>query len=541
MKSRSKNNSQGALDLIEEAIHLVRRAPISIWLSYFIGSGPFVLGLLYFWSDMAMSSFAARHCAEAAFGMSILYLWMKCWQSVYAIRLKCYAANEMSPIFSAKRIFRIFIQQAVLQPYSLIAIPLSFLAFIPFGWVYVFYHNLSITGGGEETDIKKVRSQAWGLAGLWPGQNHRLIAVFSLFVPIVFLNLRAMMLVIPFLIRTLLGVETPFSLSGEHLLNTTFAAVVGGITYLCVNPLIKAVYVLRCFYGESVQSGADLTAQLKSIQPRKTVSAALIAIAIFSLFDLSSLSFATEAKQTTVSSKELNETIGKVIQEREYQWRLPREKDTSNDISRSVALEFLEGFYRWFLKWYNRIQDWFDSFLSDSKTKGGSDSHSGFGASKKLWYSLLAVVVVVFLAAVLVIWKKKKAKKAAVLAEPIAFLPNVRDESVLADQLPEEEWQIMARDFLTRGELRLALRALFLATLAGLSRRKLISIAKFKSNLDYQRELDRRAHSRKELQQLFSENVSQFERAWYGMHEVNEDLLSRFGVNHNRMITLAQE
>jgi hypothetical protein len=540
MKTRAKNSPQGALDLIEEGIHILRRAPISILLRYFIGSGPFVLGLLYFWSDMAMSSFAARHCAEAAVGMTILYLWMKCWQSIYAVRLKCYAANEMSPSFTARRVIRMFVQQAVLQPYSLIALPLAFLAFIPFGWVYAFYHNVSVIGSGEEKDVKAVRIQAWRLGGLWPGQNHRLIAIFSLFVPIVFMNLRALMVLIPFLFRTLLGVETSFSLSGEHLLNTTFAAVVGGITYLCVNPLIKAVYVLRCFYGESVQSGADLTAQLKSTSPRKTVSAALIAIAIFSLAGFSSPVFADQSKQSTVSSDRLNKTIGKVIQGREYQWRMPREKDAGDDITRSVALEFLEGFYRWFQKWYHRIQEWFDSFLSDSK-KGASDSQSGFGAGQRLWYVLLTAVVLIFVAAVLLIWRKKRSRKTPLLAEPMTTLPDVADENVLADQLPEEEWQIMARDFLSRGELRLALRALFLATLAGLSRKEFISIAKFKSNLDYQKELERRARSRRELQQLFSENISQFERSWYGMHEVNEELLTHFGVNHNRMRTLAQE
>ncbi len=115
------------------------------------------------------------------------------------------------------------------------------------------------------------------------------------------------------------------------------------------------------------------------------------------------------------------------------------------------------------------------------------------------------------------------------------------DENVLANQLPEEEWQSLARDFLARGEMRLALRALFLATLASLSRMELISIAKFKSNLDYRNELRRRAYTRSELQQLFSENVSLFERGWYGIHEVNEEILAQFGMNQNRMRTLAQE
>ncbi len=226
------------IDLIDEAVHLLRRAPFSILLSYFIGTAPFILGVIYFWTDMSMSAFAARHCGEAAVGVTLLYLWMKFWQSMYATRLKCFASNESLPRFSTRMILREFFQQASLQPYSLFMLPISFLAFLPFGWVYAFYHNLSLTANGLEADVKQARKEAWKLAGLWPGQNHRLIAIFFLFVPIVFLNLRALLLAVPYLLNTFFGIETAFTLSGEHILNTTFSAVVAGMTYLCVNPLI---------------------------------------------------------------------------------------------------------------------------------------------------------------------------------------------------------------------------------------------------------------------------------------------------------------
>lgn len=543
MRSRTrKRDPHGALDLIEEAVHLLRLAPLSILLTYFIGTGPFVLAVLYFWSDMAMSPFAARHCAEAAAGMTLLYLWMKSWQSVYATRLKCFAANERPPELGMRGILRLIGQQTTHQPYSLFVLPVSFLAFLPFGWAYAFYHNLSLTGNGEEKDWKRARTKAWQLAGLWPGQNHRLIAVFFLFVVVVFINLRALILVIPFLIRTLFGIETVFSLSGEHLLNTTFAAVVGGMTYLCVNPLIKAVYVLRCFYGESLHSGADLSSELKSILPGKKRSAAIMVFAFLAaLWWPLNVPAEEKAQEKIVNAEKLNETIGKVIQQREYQWRFPRDRNEGDDVTKSVVMEFLEGFYRWFQKWWNRIQDWISGFFPDSKTKDDSVSDTSFTAQQRLWYILMASAVLILAAAVWIVWKRKKAEAAVIQAEPLSVVPDVTDENVLANQLPEEEWQSMARDFLARGEMRLALRALFLATLASLSRMELISIAKFKSNLDYKNELQRRAYTRNELQHLFSENISLFERGWYGIHEVNEEILTRFGMNQNRMRTLAQE
>jgi hypothetical protein len=80
----------------------------------------------------------------------------------------------------------------------------------------------------------------------------------------VFLNLVSAMVVLPELFRMLTCVETQFTQSIGNVLNTTFFATAFWLTYLCVDPIAKAVYVLRCFYGESLRSGEDLKAELKS-------------------------------------------------------------------------------------------------------------------------------------------------------------------------------------------------------------------------------------------------------------------------------------
>ena len=89
----------------------------------------------------------------------------------------------------------------------------------------------------------------------------------------------------------------------------------------------------------------------------------------------------------------------------------------------------------------------------------------------------------------------------------------------------------LARELMERGELRLAMRAFYLASLARLAQQNLISLAKFKSNHDYQRELGRRGHSLPELLGLFAENVTVFDRTWYGRHEINATLLDQFAIN----------
>jgi hypothetical protein len=56
-------------------------------------------------------------------------------------------------------------------------------------------------------------------------------------------------------------------------------------------------------------------------------------------------------------------------------------------------------------------------------------------------------------------------------------------------------WTRLGREFRQRGELRLALRAFYLASLSHLAAKGLVTVARFKSNRDYERELRRRGHA----------------------------------------------
>ena len=76
----------------------------------------------------------------------------------------------------------------------------------------------------------------------------------------------------------------------------------------------------------------------------------------------------------------------------------------------------------------------------------------------------------------------------------------------------------MARELAEQGDYRLAVRALFLALLARLAADKHIAIARYKSNSDYRRELERRAHVHGELAPLFTDSARVYEAVWYGNH-----------------------
>jgi hypothetical protein len=86
----------------------------------------------------------------------------------------------------------------------------------------------------------------------------------------------------------------------------------------------------------------------------------------------------------------------------------------------------------------------------------------------------------------------------------------------------------MAARLLEAGDLRLATRALYLAVLASLGDSGLITIHRARSNLDYQRELARRARGNTGMLQTFRGLVAVFERTWYGDHAMSRDAFDRF-------------
>ena len=61
-----KEIGRPALDLIEDAVHLLREAPLGVHLAYHVGTAPFLLALLWFWSDMTRGAFADQRCARSA-------------------------------------------------------------------------------------------------------------------------------------------------------------------------------------------------------------------------------------------------------------------------------------------------------------------------------------------------------------------------------------------------------------------------------------------------------------------------------------------
>jgi hypothetical protein len=133
------------------------------------------------------------------------------------------------------------------------------------------------------------------------------------------------------------------------------------------------------------------------------------------------------------------------------------------------------------------------------------------------------------------IWNNGSRAIGSVTSEPLAPIPDLSDENLGADQLPEDGWMKVGHALLAEGKLRLALRAFYLASLAQLASKNLIQLARFKSNSDYERELGKRAHALPGLVSTFGDNSLVFDRTWYGNYEVSPDMVTGFAAGVERM------
>ena len=527
MKRRNVETTLGGLDLLEEVVHVLRGASSATLLCYYVGSIPFVLGVLFFWSDMSRSGFAEQHLVGSAIGLSLLFIWMKLWQSAFALGLSAQIANEPIPKMSLSTWMRTLGSQTLLHSTGLFLIPAAAQILLPLGWVYAFYQNATALGF-REPSLSVLVKRSWKQARFAPTQNHTALLLLGLLSLFVFLDVVIVMLSAPHLLKMLTGTESTFTLSASTSLNSTFLVAVVGVTYLCFDPLLKSVYVLRCFYGESRTTGEDLRVTLRAF---RTVAAVVLCSLLLVTGGSASAATARPEVQPPTSERgaELNRSIDEILKRPEYTWRSPRPKLEEKP---KEKFAFWQRVREWLRDVARSIADFFAKIFRRSRLTPGNFSLSSQG----LIYILIGLVLAIIGVLVWVLWRTRSRRiNDDVAATPAMPIPDLTSEDVAGDELPVDGWTKLALELLERGELRLAMRAFYFSSLAHLAARNLVNIAKFKSNRDYERELVRRSHALPGLTSTFSENVSVFDRVWYGVHEINAELLQQFRANVERI------
>jgi hypothetical protein len=510
----------GPIELLENAAHLMRGASLDTLLCHAIGGAPLALFLLVFWNSATHPPVSDAVVAAEALAAALLLVWMNCWRSVFAGRLHCSLTGAPRPQWDGRRVWRLVSTQAIVAGTKLLVLPISLVAVFPLVTVISFYRNASVLAGQGELDPFDALAKARRLARGEQVQGWLIQFLFLLLSTAAVLNVAATMILLPQLVRMLTGYESAFTRGGESFfLNRLFLLAVLAVTWLLFDPFVQAVYCLRCFGRESEETGEDLRAALRRV--RSSIARGGTAAAIAAALLLS----AAPARAASISPRDLEQAVRQTMQSPEYNWRIPPPPTAASSTPWIItatdrAIQAFRAAVKWVGRSIERLLRWIFGGLGVSPMPA-----SGQAPSAALHWSVWVLIGLALASVAWVAWRAFAARrrKPRAAASPAASPVHVDDETLAAGRLPEAEWLEMAEQCLRDGDLRRALRAFYLANLAWLASEQLLTPQSGKTNRDFEIELRRRAPESPEARALFAANVRAFERAWYGLYEVDEE------------------
>lgn len=247
-----------------------------------------------------------------------------------------------------------------------------------------------------------------------------------------------------------------------------------------------------------------------------------------------------------LSAGQLNDAIETVIRRVEYSWRLPRSKTITEDpsgleidaswletLSRQIE-KAAEEVAKFILTVLKKLRDLFPSGEPGVRTRQNTDWETPV---RILTFVLLGLVLSVL---AIIVYRAVRSRRKAAPAMAVAVdtaPPDLNDENVPVDALESDEWFRLARQCMERGDMRLAIRAMYLGCLSSLAQGRLIVPARHKSNRDYLRELSLHRGSSSPVSSALASNIGILERAWYGQHPVTEDAVASFSANRDIIVS----
>ncbi|MFN0126612.1 MAG: hypothetical protein ACKV19_08005, partial [Verrucomicrobiales bacterium] len=529
---------------LDEAFAWLRALPGAAVAWWIVGAAPMVLGVLSFWADRTRGGDGEISAAGWAAGLVAVYVWMKVTQAYFARAVwGSLLPGGALPVMSVGEWFG---RTGALLAFSVLCFPAWAMAVplvIPVAWVSAFFHHgtvLAYTHDVGSRPWRELLRQSARLAHHEPLGHHLCLLQLGVLGGLVWGAVAALGLILPFLVKIMTGIESDFTRNPlASSFNALYLMATVGVTWLLISPYFRVYYVLRTFQGLSRRTGDDLLSRLHAAGLKTRL---VIVVTLFSMgLGLGAMSAAAESGEgNPVPQAEsgasgvpsdpapLAEAIRETLTARDYQWRLPMgdAAESPGENSWVAALKramdqigrMMRDFDRWIGNADRLIRRWFGGAGPGSTDEGAG---SGMAGSALRGTLILALVGLLIGGVVLAIHLRRRRRQAVPASAPAATATRIdlSDETTLANALPEDEWLRLARDQWQAGDARLAVRAVFLATLAALGDQGLIAIGLSKSNRDYAMELRLRAPSRREVPEIFGGSVALFERAWYGLHQ----------------------
>lgn len=485
----------GTLRLTEESCALLKRAPAAAWAIYLAGAAPYGVGLIWFWLETTSSAYAKQNLGLTSLLMLMLFVWKQVTEAWFLGRLRAtLGAQGALPVRGAMLVLR----QMALQPTAFLVLPLAAAAMYPLPHTLLFYRQFSL---GRSVRESLDSAQFGGAGALWV-----LTTVIGLGAILLYVNVLVAIVFLAQMAVSIFGVDNLDIGTVALLRNTTVHFTAGVVVYLAVDLLLDAVTALQSFEAVSVRSGEDILAALRRLPVVMTIVLALASPAIMMAQD----------------QAQVDRAIERTLQQPEFAWRLQAAGDELPPMMKALV-DAIRQIGKKLEEWAEMLRQWLEpkDLDRERKRRGSSGTFAGY------WMYFLIAAIAFTLPVFLLRSRKRPRRKTAEMPAPAPAV-DVRDESILASKLAEDEWLRLADGYLAQGEPRLALRALHLACLRVLSERGLIAVTRSKTGMDYLDEVRRRSRQKLSLPEQFRQNVGLFELGWYSLHPVSAEMVQTY-------------
>jgi hypothetical protein len=567
--ARGRRNRLNALEALERGFALFKSTFAWEAWRYYSGAAPLVLCFIPMWvvnGQIRLSDGALLAEAALLAGAYLLRAWSVA-SYMQRVRERAFGVPRPAPEGASAQlaaIGRLLAWKIVLSSAALVGLTTIAGA----TWCYSACQFASLEAR-EDGSKRQTIGGCLALASQWFGGGLLLfLMLFPLWIA-VWLNGLIVALLVPQLLHSIFGVNTllstPMGMFALSRSSAFWLSLFAG-AWLALDPIVKCSFVVVYQHLQSRREGDDLRGLLASLPREQQKKAQMIAstaaggrAAIGALVVLaailagtSPMARAAQAALTRSSTETPAETArGAQIQK----------------LRRALDEESRRAIYRWHdaehpspPTWFDKLLDkiqyqstraWnaFRNFLRKLWPRGlnlspGKDKKGPWKLKDlRLWLALIAILTIG--AGVVLFWLRRRREAAAQLSIPMATapLPDLSDGAA-ASERSEDEWFALADRLEREGELRLALRSVYLGLLAGLAQREWLTIRRDRTNRDYLNEFTRRwrrrpqaaLEQRIEIPEKLRGSLRQFDRVWYGSHVPTPDAVAAYHQDQRELL-----
>jgi len=548
--ARGRRNRLNALEALERGFALFKSTFAWEAWRYYSGAAPLVLCFIPMWvvnGQIRLSDGALLAEAALLTGAYLLRAWSVA-SYMQRVRERAFGVPGPAPEGASAQlaaIGRLLAWKIVLSSAALVGLTTIAGA----TWCYSACQFASLEAR-EDGAKRHSLGGCIALSSQWFGGGLLLLLMMLPLWIAVWLNGLIVALLVPQLLHSIFGVNTllstPMGMFALFRSSAFWLSLIAG-AWLALDPIVKCSFVVVYQHLQSRREGDDLRGLLASLPREHQKKAQMIAstaaggrVATGALVVLAAIlagasqtatAGATQASLTRSST----ETLGASAREARIQ-----------KLRQALDAESERATYRWHDAEHPSPPTWFDkllvkighsiehawnafwNFLRKLWPRGlnlslGNEKRGWQLKDLRLWLSLIAIFTLAVGALLFWLRRRREAGKLSVLVAT-APMPDLSDAA--ASERSENEWFALAERLEGEGDLRLALRAVYLGLLAGLAQREWLTIRRDRTNREYIDEFTRRwrrrpqaaIEARVEIPEKLRSSLRLFDRVWYGSH-----------------------